>query len=167
MSISDTVRHNAKKVIFEEYLTIAFNYRMTDIQAAVGIEQLKKLPEMIQGRRAIDKLYRNFMKDIKWLQLPVQPYYARSNWQSYPVRVLPDAPVSRDGLMQYFLDSGVSAKPGIMNAHKEKAYSKMENTLPESEKARDEVILLPVFKGLSEEDIRRICKLFHQNQYMR
>jgi dTDP-4-amino-4,6-dideoxygalactose transaminase len=48
-----------------------------------------------------------------------------------------------------------------MNAHQQKAYSEMKNTLPESEKARDEVILLPVFKGLSEEDIKRICKLFH------
>jgi dTDP-4-amino-4,6-dideoxygalactose transaminase len=63
--------------------------------------------------------------------------------------------------MQYFLDNGVSTKPGIMNAHQQKAYSEMKNTLPESEKARDEVILLPVFKGLSEEDIKRICKLFH------
>jgi len=161
MSVSDTVRHSARKIIIEEYVTTGFNYRMTDIQAVVGMEQLKKLPEMIQSRRAIDKLYRNFLKDIKWLQLPVQPDYARSNWQSYPVRVLPDAPVSRNDLMQYFLDNGVSTKPGIMNAHQQKAYSEMKNTLPESEKARDEVILLPVFKGLSEEDIKRICKLFH------
>ena len=161
MSVSDIARHSARKIIFEEYVTTGFNYRMTDIQAVVGMEQLKKLPEMIQSRRAIDKHYRNFLKDIKWLQLPVQPDYVRGNWQSYPVRVLPDAPVSRNDLMQYFLDNGVSTKPGIMNAHQQKAYSEMKNTLPESEKARDEVILLPVFKGLSEEDIKRICKLFH------
>ncbi|MBT6050252.1 MAG: DegT/DnrJ/EryC1/StrS family aminotransferase [Lentimicrobiaceae bacterium] len=162
MSIPDTERHNAKKMIFEEYLTTAFNYRMTDIQAAVGIEQLKKIPEMIQSRRAIDKLYRKLLKDIKWLRLPVQPVYARSNWQSYPARVRPDAPVSRNELMQYLMDNGVSSRPGIMNAHQEKPYSKHNYELPESDKARDEVILFPIYKGLEENDVKVISDLIHK-----
>jgi len=161
MSVSDTARHIARKIIFEEYVITGFNYRMTDIQAAVGIEQLKRLPSIIKERRTIAEIYSKKLEKISWLRTPSESKYCKSNWQSYPVRVLPDGSVSRDGLMQFFLDNGVSTKPGIMNAHKEKAYSKMESTLPESEKARDEVILLPVFKGLSEEDIKRICKLFH------
>jgi dTDP-4-amino-4,6-dideoxygalactose transaminase len=161
MSVSDIARHNAKRIIIEEYVTTGFNYRMTDIQAAVGIEQLKKLPEMIQSRRAIDKHYRNFLKDIKWLQLPVQPDYVRGNWQSYPVRVLPDAPVSRNDIMQYLMDNGASTRPGIMNAHQEKQYSNLNFKLPESERARDDVLLLPVHMSLSEKDIETISSLLH------
>ncbi len=161
MSVSDIARHNAKRIIIEEYVTTGFNYRMTDIQAAVGIEQLKKLPEMIQSRRAIDKHYRNFLKDIKWLQLPVQPDYVRGNWQSYPVRVLPDAPVSRNDIMQYLMDNGASTRPGIMNAHQEKPYSNLNYKLPESERAREDVLLLPIHMGLSEKDIETISSLLH------
>ena len=161
MSISDEVRHSAKRVIFEEYITTGYNYRMADIQAAVGIEQIKKLPKIIDSRRKIDKLYRKHLKNIEWLQLPVEPPYARSNWQSYPVRVLPNSPISRNDFMKYLLDNGVASRPGIMNAHTEKPFFDVGWNLENSEKARDEVILLPLFVGMEEKDIEKICHLIN------
>ena len=162
MSVPDTVRHESKSIIFEEYPIMGYNYRMTDIQAAVGIEQIKKLPKIIDSRRKIDKLYRKNLKNIEWLQLPVEPPYARSNWQSYPVRVLPNSPISRNDFMKYLLDNGVASRPGIMNAHKEKVYSDLSYKLPESEKARKEVILLPLYQDLKEEDIKKISYLMQR-----
>ena len=100
MSISDHLRHESDKVIFESYPIMGYNYRMTDIQAAMGIEQLKKLPEMIRKRRQVEAWYRQHLSSIDWLQLPYEPDYVRTNWQSYPVVVLPDAPLPRDALMQ-------------------------------------------------------------------
>lgn len=157
MNIADYARHGSSKVVFEEYVTTGYNYRMTDIQAAIGIEQLKRLSQMIDYRREVDGYYRKYLKGISWLGLPAEPGFASTNWQSYPVRVLKGAPVSRDGLMQRLLDNGVATRPGVMNAHEEKAYSNSAFDLKESEKARKEVVLLPIFHGLKEEDVRRVA----------
>jgi dTDP-4-amino-4,6-dideoxygalactose transaminase len=162
MSVSDIARHNAKRIIIEEYVTTGFNYRMTDIQAAVGIEQLKKLEYMLKERRRIAEIYRECLKGISWLKLPEEPEYSRTNHQSYPVRVLKNTPISRNELMQYLMDNGVSSRPGIMNAHQEKPYSNLIYKLPDSEKARDEVVLFPIYKGLEENDVKVISDLIHK-----
>ena len=159
MSIPDTVRHEAKKLIIEEYVVTGYNYRMTDIQAAVGIEQLKKLPKIIERRREINKIYRKYLGEIDWLKLPYQPEYAKANWQSYAVWVSENAPLSRNELIQYLLDNGVASKPGVMNAHSEKPYIDVEWKLINSEKARDNIILLPFYIGLEEKDIKDFFEL--------
>jgi perosamine synthetase len=157
MSVPDTVRHSSKKVIFEEYVTTGFNYRMTDVQAAIGIEQLKRLPGFLKDRKKIAALYFNKLKEISWLEPPQDPPYCRGNWQSYPVRVLDNAPVSRDGLMQLLLDADISTRRGIMNAHQEPAYVPVF-PLTHSEKARDSVILLPLYTGMKEEETEVVIK---------
>ncbi|MCM8761035.1 MAG: DegT/DnrJ/EryC1/StrS family aminotransferase [Candidatus Omnitrophica bacterium] len=159
MSVSDTARHAAGKVIFEEYLTTGYNYRMTDIQAAVGMEQLKKLPNIMANRRKIADLYRRELEKISWLKLPEEPEYCRTNWQSYAVTILDGAPRSRDDLMQYLLDNGISTRRGVMNAHQEKPYANSNFDLKNSEKARDSVILLPIFYGLKESEVEKIAEL--------
>ena len=157
MTVPDTVRHSASRVIFEDYVTTGFNYRMTDVQAAIGIEQLRKLPVFLSERRKIAALYHELLKDTSWLETPQEPPYCRTNWQSYPVRVRHDSPVSRDALMQHLLDLGISTRRGIMNAHQEPAYDSI-SSLQNSEQARDSVILLPLFNGMKEEEIEEVVK---------
>lgn len=155
MSVSDVIRHKADKVIFEEYVTTGFNYRMTDIQAAVGVEQIRRLPDIVSEKRRLAGLYRERLEDIPWMVPPVEPAYCKTNWQSYPVRILDSAPVSRDELMQRLLDAGISTRRGIMNAHQESTYSPCPN-LSNSESARDSVILLPLFYGMTEEQVETV-----------
>jgi perosamine synthetase len=157
MSIPDTVRHSAEKVLFEEYVTTGYNYRMTDLQAAIGIEQLKKLPAFLEERRQIAGLYHEKLKDVYWLGLPLESSSYKTNWQSYPVKVISGSPVSRDELMQHLLDNGISTRRGIMNAHQEQPYAS-DLALPHSENARDSVILLPVFNGMKEGDVEEVVK---------
>lgn len=157
MSIPDTVRHAAERVVFEEYVTTGFNYRMTDLQAAIGIEQLKKLPGFLEERRGIAARYREKLKGIAWLELPRDASYCKSNWQSFPVKVRYDSPVTRDELMQMLLDSGISTRRGIMNAHQEPPYASNAQLL-HSENARDTVMLLPVFNGMKESDVEEVVK---------
>ena len=157
MSVSDIVRHSARKINFEEYVTTGFNYRMTDIQAAVGIEQLKRLSSIIKERRTIAEIYSNKLEKISWLRTPSESEYCRSNWQSYPVRILDNSPLSRDELMQYLLDSGISTRRGIMNVHQEKPYVS-QFSLEDSELSRDSIILLPLFNGISEEQVGYVTK---------
>jgi dTDP-4-amino-4,6-dideoxygalactose transaminase len=153
MSVSDTARHAAQAVVFEEYPLVGFNYRMTDIQAAVGRVQLRRLPDLLGQRVDMAAAYTRALKDIPGLEPPVVPDYARPNYQSYAVRVTPEYPLSRDALMQALLKRGISTRRGIMNAHQEAACADLgPQRLPHSEEARDTTILLPLHPTLTDEE---------------
>ena len=150
MSVSDTVRHAAKTVVFEEYPIVGFNYRMTDIQAAVGRVQLRRLPDLLGRRVELAAAYSKALRGIPGLEAPHVPAYARPNYQSYAVRVTPDYPLRRDALMEALLERGINTRRGIMNSHQEAAYDDLEGQrLPESEAARDSTILLPLYPSLA------------------
>lgn len=159
MSVSDTVRHGSAKVIFESYPIVGYNYRMTDIQAAVGREQLKRLDEIVRGRRAIASRYLALLADVPGLGLPVEPKYARSNWQSFCVR-LPDGCDQR-GVMQAALDAGIATRRGIMCSHREAAYSGDTHpwTLQNSERAQDQCIVLPLYVQMTEGDLQQVVDI--------
>jgi dTDP-4-amino-4,6-dideoxygalactose transaminase len=152
MSVPDTVRHGAAQVIFEEYPEVGYNYRMTDIQAAVGREQLKRLPEIVSARRALAQRYGELLADVSGLGLPQEPAWARSNWQSYCVR-LPEG-VDQRAVMQHLLDAGVASRRGIMCTHREPAYADLlcRFPLPHSEAAQERCIILPLYIQMTEED---------------
>jgi len=151
MSVPDRVRHESHTVIFEEYRGLGYNYRMTDIQAAVGRVQLRRLPEMLSQRRALAAEYDAAIGEHPHLQPPFVPDYAHPNYQSYPVRVAPSSPIARNDLMQALLDRGIATRRGVMNVHREPAYASVypSLSLPESEAATDEVIMLPLFAEMS------------------
>ena len=153
MSVPDTVRHSAKTVLFEEYPRVGFNYRMTDIQAAVGRVQLGRLPGLLAQRVALAERYARGLQDVSGLLAPYVPPGVRPNCQAYPVEVTRAYPLTRDELMQELLRRGVSTRRGIMNAHQEGACADLRPVwLPHSERARDAVILLPLFPSLTVED---------------
>jgi dTDP-4-amino-4,6-dideoxygalactose transaminase len=150
MSISDTVRHAAKTVVFEEYPEVGFNYRLTDIQAAVGRVQLRRLPELLAQRIELANRYHEALANIPGLVLPQVPAQVRTNYQSFVVRLTPEFPLSRDELMQALLERGINTRRGIMNSHQEAAYAESRRQpLPCSEAARDQTILLPLYSSMS------------------
>lgn len=162
MSVPDTVRHGSAQVIFETHPVMGYNYRLTDIQAAVGREQLKRLPGIVARRREIGDIYRTLLGSAQWLTLPHEPAYARSNWQSFSVR-LPDYSDQRT-VMQKLLDAGVSARRGIMCAHREDVYSStpLRAPLPHSEAAQDKVIILPLYPQMTDGDIETVASTLKQ-----
>lgn len=172
MSVPDTVRHGSPRVVFEEYLEAAHNFRMTDLQAAVGREQLKRLEEITTLRRSIADRYRELLGGIPGLGLPHEPSQTRTNWQSYAIRL----PLGADqrAVMQGMLDAGIATRRGVMNAHREPAYSTQpwccaENrstcgcgprscrALAYSEEAQDRCIILPLHHELSLRDLEHIA----------
>lgn len=160
MSVPDTVRHGSKQVIFESYPEIGFNYRMTDVQAAIGREQLKRLAEIVARRRELAVAYAQLLGEVEGLRTPFQPDWARSNWQSYCVR-LADG-VDQVEVMQAMLDKGIATRRGIMCAHREPAYQREPwrgvGSLVEGERAQDACILLPLFHQLGAEDQKRVAE---------
>lgn len=172
MSMPDTARHKAKHVAFESYDMLGFNYRMTDIQAAVGREQLKRLPGLIVRRRELAEEYRRRLSRIPGLVLPFEPEGVRSNWQSFCVRLPPGC--DQRVVMQSMLDAGVATRRGIMCAHREPACddpsswscgesraacgcaSRVCRRLARSEEAQDRCVLLPLFGEMSTGDVELV-----------
>jgi perosamine synthetase len=154
--VPDNVRHGSQQVIFEDYLLIGFNYRMTDVQAAVGRKQLERLPDLVARRRFLADRYAQLLGDIEGLGLPFEPHWARSNWQSYCVR-LPDR-FSQKTVMQALLDQGIATRRGVMCSHREAPYSgdTQRHDLRLSEDVQDHSILLPMYAQMREEDLVRI-----------
>jgi len=175
MSVPDTVRHGASEVVFESYDMLGFNYRMTDLQAAVGRVQLARLPEILAGRRRVADRYAAGLSSIPGLVLPAEPSWARTNWQSYAVR-LPDG-VNQRRVMETLLEEGIASKRGVMCTHRSPAYTNEPwscgpsetacthsagacERLRESERAEDRSVMLPLYPGLSEADQDRVVTAF-------
>ncbi|MDA9503252.1 DegT/DnrJ/EryC1/StrS family aminotransferase [Bradyrhizobium sp. CCBAU 11357] len=153
MNVPDTVRHNSSSVIFEEYVVLGYNYRMTDMQAAIGRKQLKRLPELVARRRAVAANYAEQLGNLEGLRLPTEPTWARSNWQSYCVR-LPDR-LDQRIVMQNLLDKGIASRRGIMCSHREQPYAeaRQRHDLRQSEVAQDRSILLPLYAQMTDADM--------------
>ena len=162
MSVPDTVRHGSKKVIFEDYALTGFNYRMTDIQAAVGIEQLNKIEAIVNERRNLAARYEELLSDLKYLKIAKVNDAFRPNWQSYPVKILHGARCNQLELMQFLLDKGIATRRGIMNAHQEPPYKPINWSLPNSEVCRDNTVLLPLFSGVGMENLQYISDSIHE-----
>ncbi|MDD1417440.1 DegT/DnrJ/EryC1/StrS family aminotransferase, partial [Dolichospermum sp. ST_con] len=115
----------------------------------------KLLPEIVERRRYLAQRYHDQLADIPGLKLPTEPTRAKSNWQSYCVR-LPDS-CNQLQVMQVMLDAGIGTRRGIMCAHREPAYchetwSCGSDRLTESEQAQDHAILLPLFHQMSKQE---------------
>jgi dTDP-4-amino-4,6-dideoxygalactose transaminase len=149
MSVPDTVRHGSNQVIFETHPVLGYNYRMTDIQAAVGREQLKRVPEIVETRRRLAARYNELLQNNIGIELPVEPANRRSNWQSYSV-TLP-AHCNQRAVMQAMLDAGIATRRGIMCSHREDLY-KNGWDLPNSEFAQDRRIILPLYHVMTDEE---------------
>ena len=147
---SDAQRHRSNLVIFEDYPVQGFNYRMTDMQAAIGREQLKRLPDIVTRRRMLAANYARLLRDVEGVTPPTEPEWAQSNWQSYCVRL--DPTISQPDVMQNMLHCEIATRRGIMCIHMEKAHSDLpkRHDLRNSERARDHSILLPLFPQMTD-----------------
>ncbi len=171
MSVPDTTRHGSSRVIFEAYPIVGYNYRLTDIQAAVGREQLKRLPGVLERRQHRACRYLDALADVAGLTLPVVPPWARTNWQSFCVR-LADG-IDQKTVMQRLLDQGIASRRGVMCAHREAAYTRETwashpggapcdcpgsgcRYLVESERAQDHGVILPLYHEMTDGDQDRV-----------
>jgi perosamine synthetase len=154
MSVSDLARHGSSKVVVETYDEVGYNYRMTDLQAAIGLVQLERLDAMLAKRRALAARYSARLHPISWLALPQTPADCLHNFQSYMPRLRSGSPITRDRLMQELLDRGVSSRRGIMAIHREAPYhnEKWDASLPVTNMVTDTAVVLPLFYEMTEDE---------------
>jgi dTDP-4-amino-4,6-dideoxygalactose transaminase len=161
MSVNDRQRHQSNQVMFESYEEVGFNYRLTDIQAAIGRCQLQRLAGMVEERRILAGAYSQALARIPGLVPPQDRADTRTNWQSYCL-LLPEGADQR-AVMQCLLDDGISTRRGVMCIHREPAYAQPpENAgfrlpLPVSEQAQDRGMILPMFAGMQVEQARWVA----------
>ncbi len=159
MSVSAAARHASVLAPPEQYLEVGYNYRMTDLQAAVGIVQLGKLDAIVARRREIAAGYAEAIAEIDGLRAVADPEWGTCNFQSYWVEVEPSFPVDREGLLAHLADADISARRGIMAAHRQPAHAGVEHSpLPVTERLTDGTLILPVFHQMTEAEQRRVVE---------
>jgi dTDP-4-amino-4,6-dideoxygalactose transaminase len=153
-SISDLARHRAATVMLEEYGELGYNYRMTDIQAAVGIEQLKKVDWILERRRSLGERYTRLLAGIPGITPPYSPAEAPHTYQSYAVRLDPEFWPSRDEVMGRMLARGIVTRRGVMAIHLEPYYQRRFGRidLPVTEEATRQTMLLPLYATMTEDE---------------
>jgi dTDP-4-amino-4,6-dideoxygalactose transaminase len=157
MNASAAQRHSSNKPVLESYLEVGYNYRMTDVQAAIGLVQLGKLDAMIARRRELAARYDALLRDIPGLTPVRDPEHGQSNFQSYWVLLAEDFPVGRDDLLAALAEAGVSARRGIMASHLEPAYAGHPSVpLPVTERISRDSLILPLFHTLTEAQQDRV-----------
>lgn len=158
MSVSAADRHRSVLPPAEEYSEVGFNFRMTDLQAAVGLVQLGRLPAIVARRREIAARYQDAIAGIPGLRAVTDPSHGTSNYQSFWVEVEDSYPTDREGLLEALALADISARRGIMASHRQAPYRDLaaEGSLPVTERLNDRTVILPVFHTLSDEDQERV-----------
>lgn len=158
MSVSAADRHASVLAPAESYGEVGYNFRMTDLQAAVGIVQLERLPEIVARRRELAATYAKHIQEIPELRAVADPPWGTCNFQSYWVEVAPSSPLSRDELLIRLAEADVSARRGIMSAHRQPPYAHLAapGALPHTEHLTDNTLILPLFHQLVESEQSRV-----------
>ncbi len=168
MSVSAAERHRSDRVVIERYLETGFNFRMTDIQAAVGLVQLSRLDAIVARRRALAARYRELLADVPGLELPTDPAYGETNYQSFWAILPEEFPVGRDELLDRLLKEGISARRGIMAAHLEPAYEgHPHGDLGVTERITRRSLLLPLFHEMTEAEQDRVAAILRREARLR
>lgn len=158
MSVSAADRHGSILPPPESYDEIGFNFRMTDLQAAVGLVQLDRLDEVVTQRRELAARYSQAMAGIPGLRAVADPGYGTCNFQSFWVEVGQEYPLDREGLLTALAQAEISARRGIMAAHRQAPYRDLavEGALPNTERLTDNTLILPLYHELTQAEQDRV-----------
>ncbi len=151
-STSDFARHTSEEVEFETYDELGFNYRMTDIQAAIGCAQITKLETILAARTSVAERYSAMLGSDERLGLPYVPPGCVHTYQSYCIRL--PSEVVRAVVMSELASRGIATRRGVMAIHLEPLYRRWfpDCSLPVTESAARETMLLPLYAGMSISD---------------
>jgi len=158
MDVSAAERHRSKQPVIERYTELGFNFRMTDVQAAIGLVQLRKLGQMVARRRALARRYQDLLSGIPGLLTANDPSYGETNYQSFWI-LLPDNTNGRDHLMRLMSEAEVSVRRGIMAAHLEPAYADARTSLPVTERLTRHSLILPLFHDMTSSEQEHVVSV--------
>ncbi len=163
MNVSAADRHASRRPVLEAYTEVGFNFRMTDVQAAIGLVQLSKLDPIVTDRRAKARRYIEMLADVDTIRTVRDPSYGTTNFQSFWVLLDEKFPVGRDEVLGELAIAGISARRGIMAAHTEPAYGDGTLTsLPMTERLSRDSLILPLHHALTEDGQDRVVAVLRK-----
>jgi dTDP-4-amino-4,6-dideoxygalactose transaminase len=165
MSVGAAERHRNNLPPAEQYLEVGYNYRMTDLQAAIGQVQLGKLERVIARRRELAAVYQRHLDCVAGLRCVTDPAYGQSNYQSFWVEVGREYPLEREELMEKLAASEISARRGIMAAHRHPAYANRDYgnaALTVTEQLTDHTLILPLYHEMTPDEQQRVIDVLVQ-----
>ncbi|MDB5227217.1 MAG: DegT/DnrJ/EryC1/StrS aminotransferase [Bacteroidota bacterium] len=168
-SVSDLDRHKAKGVILQKYYENGYNYRMTDIQAAIGIIQMSKIDQMLIERRTQAAYYDAALKDTGELQAPFVPDYATHSYSSYCITISENCNITPEEIINQMAQKNISCRFGIPPLHNEPYFSGSGWTdaqFPVSCNVFKKTFFIPIFPGLTEKNLKYIMDTLHQILYL-
>lgn len=160
MNVDAFARHSSDEVVIEQYLEMGFNFRMTDVQAAIGLVQLGKLDEMIERRRDLASEYTDALTGIPGLLLPADPPYGTTNYQSFSVILTEEYATPRNDLMAELQEAGISSRRGVMASHREPAYADQSaRPLPNTDYVSARSIIVPLYHQMTSSEVERVASI--------
>lgn len=164
-SISEEQRHHGPKPFnLPEFNHLGYNYRMTDLQGALGVAQLKKLDDFISYRSYWAKWYNSQFKDIPWLLTPEIDQNFSHGWQSYVTMIDESkSPMSRNEIMEYLQENGISTRPGTHAVHMlgyyKNLYKLIPNDFPNAFSANERSMAIPLHNSMTAEDFEYVAQI--------
>jgi len=160
--ISDLDRHKGGAFTLPEYNMVGYNYRMTDLQAAIGVEQAKKLKDILKERMAKAKNYDKAFKNHQFLQTPFVPEYSNHTYQSYVLLVKGDSPLDRDQISKKLADKGIATRQGTQNVPMlgfyRKKYGFKNSDFPRSNYAEKNTLTIPLYADMTAKEQKYVVE---------
>ena len=163
-SISEEQRHQGPQpYLLPDFNLLGFNYRMTDLQGAVGLVQLSKLETFTRERQNWANFYEEQLTNVSWLKTPSVPEYAQHGWQAYVCYIDESkSPMPRNNIMQLLQEKGISTRPGTHAVHMIDYYKKhfglKSNDYPNSRDCDQFSMAIPLHNKMSADDYQYIVK---------
>jgi dTDP-4-amino-4,6-dideoxygalactose transaminase len=170
--VSDLSRHASGQGEMPEFDCVGYNYRMTDIQGALGCSQMAKLPRILEERRRLAEGYRGLLGDIPWLRPPACPEGFLHTYQSFVCRIQAagrepqETGRIRSSLMTHLEKAGISSRPGTHAVHLlgyyRRRYGLRPEHCPEAWRAHHDSITLPLYAGMTHEEQMRVAEALRE-----
>lgn len=167
-SVSEEQRHlGPRPYLLPDFNLLGFNYRMTDLQGAVGLVQLGKLDKFLAERQQAAEFYREALADLPWLQLPVFPENGQHAWQAFVLMIDENkAPALRNRLMEQLQAMGIATRPGTHAVHMlgyyAQRYGFKPTDYPGAMQCNNQTMAIPLHNRMSQEDYQYVAAALHQ-----
>lgn len=156
-------RHQRAQPSSETYAEVGFNFRLSDVHAAIGLVQLGRLDRILARRRELAARYHELLADVPGIVMARDPDYGEANFQSFWVQLPGEFPLTRDALLAAMASAGISGRRGIMAAHHEPAFAHLATAdLPVTDALTSRSLILPMFHSMSDSDQVRVANVIRQ-----
>lgn len=166
-SVSEEQRHlGPKPHLLPDFNVLGFNYRMTDLQGALGLAQLRKLDLFVAERQRWAEYYRDHLADVPWLRMPAFAQNGTHAWQAFVTYVDPDtAPLTRDALIERLDERGIATRPGTHAIHMlgyyRDRFGLQPGDFPGARACHDHTMAIPLHNRMTPEDYAYIVRSLH------